>query len=55
MYAQEKFDIDRFLGIINAQHKKPRIYTCDDDAIAVLKGVKKDLDEIDAASNFGYD
>ena len=50
---QEKFDVDRFLGIINTQHQEPRTYTCDAEALEVVKEVKKALGEIDEKSNFG--
>ena len=51
---QEKFDVKRFLGLINAQHQVKRKYECTADAIETLKMIEKKLHEIDAASNFGY-
>ena len=54
MTEQEKFDVDRFLNIINKQHQEPRKYRATDDAIETLKEIKNEFDGIDAASSFGY-
>ena len=54
MTDEEKFDVDRFLNIINAQHQEPRKYTATADAIETLKEIKNEFDGIDAASSFGY-
>lgn len=45
--------MQRFLGLINAQHQVQRKYECSDDAIEALKVIEKELHSIDAASNFG--
>ena len=50
---EEKFDVDRFLKLINEHHKERRTYRPTAEAIDALKQIKRELDGIDAASGFG--
>ena len=54
MSDEEKFDVDRFLKLINEHHKERRTYRPTAEAIDALKQIKRELDGIDAASGFGY-
>ena len=51
---EEKFDVNRFLNIVNNQHQEPRKYKATEEAIEILKEIKAELDSIDAVSHFGY-
>ena len=55
MTEQEKFDVDRFLNIINKQHQEPRKYRATDDAIETLKEIKNEFDGIDVLWLMIYD
>ena len=50
---EEKFDVERFLRIINENHQERRTYRPTTEAIDALKRIKKELDGIDTASGFG--
>ena len=54
MTEEEKFDVDRFLNIINKQHQEPRMYTATAEAIETMMEIKNEFDGIDAASCYGY-
>ena len=51
---EEKFDVDRFIKLINEHHQERRTYRPTAEAIDALKQIKRELDGIDAASGFGY-
>ena len=49
----EKFDVERFLRIINFHHGERRTYRPTTEALDALKQIKMELDGIDTASGFG--
>ena len=49
---QAKFDVGKFLSLINDQHKETRRYKCSKDGLEEVKRVKRELKQIDRDANF---